>query len=195
MAEVIKYGLISSAEFFVWLEQNASAIRKREKDALLKLVEYCTRAKLEVVAADLNDRLGKRAMLNFGHTVGHAIELLSGYGSLRHGEAVAIGMVTALEVGEKRGKTVEGAKERTISLLEEFELPVKIPEAIALRKNSGEKTSEGEAEVLEVKWLKALMADKKRDGDEIDYVIVEQIGCSTIEKISAKEICKYLVDI
>jgi 3-dehydroquinate synthase len=97
MAEVVKYGIIWDAEFFTVLESNVTALRNRDPDVLASVVARCCEIKAEVVAMDERES-GVRALLNYGHTLGHAIENVSGYGQLFHGEAVAIGMVYAAEL-------------------------------------------------------------------------------------------------
>ena len=95
MAEVIKYGVALDAEFFGWLEQHAAAIQAREPAALEQMVARCCEIKADVVSKDEREG-GLRAVLNFGHTLGHAIEKVTGFSSVLHGEAVALGMPFAL---------------------------------------------------------------------------------------------------
>jgi len=102
LAEVIKYGLIDDPEFFLWLEGNIAALRQREADALAYAIERSCLDKARIVAADEREA-GRRALLNLGHTFGHAIETGMGYGSWLHGEAVAAGMCLAAEMSERLG--------------------------------------------------------------------------------------------
>ena len=97
IAEVIKYGAIRSLEFFDWLEANIGRLLARDRDAVAHAVYESCRIKAEIVAADERET-GERALLNFGHTFGHAIETGAGYGTWLHGEAVAAGMVLAAEL-------------------------------------------------------------------------------------------------
>ena len=102
LAEVIKYGLINDPDFFAWLENNMAALIAREPDALAYAIERSCSDKAEVVAADEMEA-GQRALLNLGHTFGHAIETGTGYGSWLHGEAVATGMYLAAELSSRHG--------------------------------------------------------------------------------------------
>jgi 3-dehydroquinate synthase len=102
LAEVIKYGLIRDSEFFSWLEENMNAVLARDSDALAHAIVTSCRNKAEVVAADETER-GRRAMLNLGHTFGHAIEAATGYSEWLHGEAVAAGTVMAVEMSVRCG--------------------------------------------------------------------------------------------
>ncbi len=103
LAEVIKYGLIMDAEFFTWLEANMAALLNRDPTALQYAIAISCRDKAAVVAADEREQ-GQRALLNLGHTFGHAIEALSGYGQVLHGEAVAIGMALAAQTSVVAGR-------------------------------------------------------------------------------------------
>jgi len=102
IAEVIKYGLIQDAEFFSWLEQNMEQLLARNTDTLIHAIERSCQCKSEIVAADERES-GKRALLNLGHTFGHAIETGTGYGSWLHGEAVAVGMAMAADFSARHG--------------------------------------------------------------------------------------------
>ena len=102
LAEVVKYGAIGDADFFAWLEANADALNARDADALAEAIAFSCRHKAGVVARDEREH-GERALLNFGHTFGHALEAVRGYGELLHGEAVAIGMVLAAELSARLG--------------------------------------------------------------------------------------------
>lgn len=126
LAEVIKYGMTLDADFFTWLETNSTGIISREQPLLRHLVHVCCGIKAGVVAQDEREG-GLRAVLNYGHTFGHAIEALAGYGHYTHGEAVAIGMVQATRLAEKRGFATVDDSERLINLLLKFNLPVKMP--------------------------------------------------------------------
>ncbi len=95
MAEVVKYGVILDADFFAYLEANADAINQRDHEVLVRVIARCCQLKADVVEKDEREETGLRSALNYGHTFGHAIESLSGYGKLLHGEAVAIGMCCA----------------------------------------------------------------------------------------------------
>ncbi len=126
IAEVIKYGLISDYDFFVWLEDNIAALLAGDKEALAYAVKRSCENKADVVAQDEREG-GLRAILNLGHTFGHAIETAQGYGNWLHGEAVAAGMVMAADLSWRRGAISEQDLARIIQLLERANLPTKAP--------------------------------------------------------------------
>ncbi len=126
LAEVVKYGAIGDAEFFGWLETHAQALLARESDALETAIATSCRYKAGVVARDERE-LGERALLNFGHTFGHAIEAEAGYGEILHGEAVAIGMQLAARLSSQLGLASAADADRLHALLIRFELPTRIP--------------------------------------------------------------------
>jgi 3-dehydroquinate synthase len=127
LAEVIKYGLISDYDFFVWLEQNIELLMQGNEAALTYAVLRSCKNKAEVVAQDEHES-GVRAILNFGHTFGHAIETAQGYGNWLHGEAVAAGMVMAADLSKRRGDISAQDLSRIIHLLERAKLPTKAPQ-------------------------------------------------------------------
>jgi 3-dehydroquinate synthase len=129
LAEVVKYGAIGDAAFFAWLEANASALAARDGDALVEAIAVSCRSKASIVARDERET-GERALLNFGHTFGHAIESASGYGSLLHGEAVAIGMVLATALSARLGLASSDDGERLARLLSRFALPTTLPSGL-----------------------------------------------------------------
>jgi len=126
LAEVIKYGLIMDAEFFHWLEDNVGALLERDPAALQYAIAVSCRDKAAVVAADERER-GQRALLNLGHTFGHAIEALSGYGKILHGEAVAIGMALAAETSVATGRLPAEQLAPIRQLIESAGLPLQLP--------------------------------------------------------------------
>ncbi|MBL0163411.1 MAG: 3-dehydroquinate synthase [Xanthomonadales bacterium] len=126
LAEVIKYGAIGDAAFFAWLEKHAQALLAREPDALEAAIAASCRHKAGVVARDERE-LGERALLNFGHTFGHAIEVEAGYGEILHGEAVAIGMQLAARLSSRLGLADAADADRLHALLMRFNLPTRIP--------------------------------------------------------------------
>ena len=135
LAEVVKYGVILDADFFVYLEQNVEAINAHRSDVLRHIIAESCRLKAEVVGKDEFEVGGLRAALNYGHTFGHAFEALAGYGELLHGEAVAIGMVHASRLAERRGLIDSAITERQISLLTALHLPTVLPKSISLTTN------------------------------------------------------------
>ena len=120
-AEIVKYGIIGDETFFLWLEKNGKKVVEREKEALLYAIETSCRAKAAIVSADEKEQ-GKRALLNFGHTFGHALESISDY-KILHGEAVAIGMVLAARFSVARGLMRAEEAERIKQHLDSLGLP------------------------------------------------------------------------
>jgi 3-dehydroquinate synthase len=124
--EVIKYGALGDAGFFAWLEDHADALLARDPHALSEAIARCCAQKAGIVARDETEQ-GERALLNFGHTFGHALETASGYGTLLHGEAIAIGMVLAARLSANLGRAEKQDTQRLIALLERFALPTAVP--------------------------------------------------------------------
>jgi len=157
LAEVIKYGVIWDAELFSLLEGEADRVAAREPAVLETIVKRCCEIKAEVVAVDERES-GVRAILNYGHTVGHAIEQVSGYGRWLHGQAVSLGMVYAGELSRRVRGLDEGEQRRVTALLERVGLPV-----------SG----------VDAAWpelRKAVDADKKTRGRVPRFVLADRIG-------------------
>ena len=157
VAEVIKYGAITDAEFFGWLEENLDALLGRHPDALAYAIRRCCELKASVVAEDEREA-GRRAILNFGHTFGHAIENSVGYGEWLHGEAVAAGMVMAAELS---GVSAE-ERMRLKSLIERAGLPVSPPAIGAAR------------------MLDAMGLDKKAVGHGLRFVVLDTLGSARL---------------
>ena len=155
LAEVIKYGAIADVEFFAWLETNADALLARDAEALGYAVRRSCELKAEVVAEDEREA-GRRAILNFGHTFGHAIEHCQGYGEWLHGEAVAAGMVMAAMLSDIDRDDVA----RLIDLIRKVGLPAK-PPAIGVDA-----------------MRKAMSMDKKVLGKQLRFVLLEKLGAA-----------------
>ncbi|CAK8740081.1 3-dehydroquinate synthase [Sodalis praecaptivus] len=130
LAEVIKYGIILDAAFFAWLEDNLDALLALEPRALAYCIRRCCELKADVVAADEREQ-GQRALLNLGHTYGHAIETHMGYGNWLHGEAVAAGMMMAVRTARRLGQFSDAEAERVSALLLRAGLPVSGPAEMA----------------------------------------------------------------
>ena len=126
LAEVIKYGLLGDAAFLGWLEANLEALLQLEPAALTHAIRRCCELKAEIVAEDEREH-GRRALLNLGHTFGHAIETAAGYGEWLHGEAVAVGMVMAADLSRRLGWLADADVERVRTLLVRAGLPVDAP--------------------------------------------------------------------
>lgn len=158
IAEVIKYGLIADAAFFDWLEEHLDALLDRDADALTHAIAVSCRTKAAIVTADEHEE-GVRALLNLGHTFGHAIETGVGYGTWLHGEAVAVGMVMAAELSARLGQLPATAVERTRSLIQRAGLPIHAPAS------------------LDADQFLALMAvDKKVQAGRLRLVLLRAIG-------------------
>lgn len=130
LAEVVKYGIIRDLEFFEWLEHRVPALNARDPETLKAAIERSCANKAAVVAADEREA-GERALLNLGHTFGHAFETLLGYGVWLHGEAVAAGMVAAARLSVARGTLQPEEQARIEGLLSALRLPCRIPSALA----------------------------------------------------------------
>jgi 3-dehydroquinate synthase len=126
LAEVVKTACIGDVDFFDWLEVHADALLARDAEALTHAIARCCRFKAGVVERDEREA-GERALLNFGHTFGHALETEAGYGMLLHGEAVAIGMVLAARLSARLGMADDAGTERLAALLGRLGLPTSIP--------------------------------------------------------------------
>lgn len=158
MAEVVKYAMIADSQFFDWLKQNSQSILDRDRSTVASLIQHCCAIKAQVVEEDTRETTGRRAILNFGHTVGHAIENLSGYGTVLHGEAISIGMVAETKLAAKLGKCCDQLASQLEDLLQVFRLPTEMPE-------------------LGFDELKvAMQGDKKNTGSKIVFVLPTQIG-------------------
>jgi len=157
LAEVIKYGIIDDVAFFNFLEQNIEAIKDRDRDVLEEMIENSCRIKKGIVEIDEKE-LGLRRVLNFGHTIGHAIEAESNY-TISHGAAVSLGMAAAARISEKLYDLPEGDRERIEHLLESAGLSCRIPQTI---------TTDG--------IITRLRADKKKEGDTIHFVLLKKMG-------------------
>ncbi len=157
IAEVIKYGLIADAEFFVWLESNMDALMALDQEALSCAIERSCQIKADIVAQDEREG-GVRAWLNLGHTFGHAIEAAQGYGVWLHGEAVAAGMVMAVDLSERLGWVDASLNTRLCELLQRAQLPIMAPN------------------MSEVQFLELMAGDKKALDHKIRLVLLRALG-------------------
>lgn len=158
MAEVIKYGIIWDADFFAWLEQNLSRLQQLDTEALSYAIRRCCEIKAEMVACDEREH-GVRALLNLGHTFGHAIEAEMGYGNWLHGEAVAAGTMQACHTARLRGGMSEAEVARVEALLTRARLPVAGPAGMTL-----------------AQYLPHMLRDKKVLAGQLRLVLPEGIG-------------------
>ncbi|MCW8931173.1 MAG: 3-dehydroquinate synthase [Gammaproteobacteria bacterium] len=166
LAEVIKYALINSKNFFDWLSQNMSALNNREPDALAYAIEFSCQDKADIVAADEKEE-GQRALLNLGHTFGHAIETGLGYGKCLHGEAVAIGMVMAANLSVRHGWIKPSVQEQIIKLIEQAKLPTRVP-------------IDQEKSISMKQFLELMAGDKKVLDGQLHLVLMNALGNSLI---------------
>ncbi len=175
LAEVIKYGLIRDPEFFVWLEGNMENLLAREREALAYAVYRSCDNKAEVVAADERES-GERALLNLGHTFGHAIETGLGYGEWLHGEAIAAGTLIAAELSKRLGWIDEAAVARIESLFLRAGLPVYGASLGASR------------------YLELMRHDKKVQDGKLRLVLLEDIGKAVIFDGADEETIRAAID-
>jgi 3-dehydroquinate synthase len=157
LAEVIKYGPIADLAFLDWIEANLDALLARDPQALAHAVRRSCEIKAAVVGADEKEA-GQRAILNFGHTFGHAIEAGLGYGAWLHGEAVGCGMVLAADLSARLGGVDRAFAGRLRALIERAGLPVRAPDLGRER------------------WLSLMRLDKKAEAGEIRFVLLEAPG-------------------
>ncbi len=173
LAEVIKYGLIYDAEFFMWCEQNAQALTELEPEAIRYAVQRSCEVKAEVVSADERES-GLRAILNLGHTFGHAIEAGLGYGEWLHGEAVGCGMVMAAELSAELYGLPASEVERVRKLVAAIGCPTEPPQWPAQ------------------KWIDLMGIDKKAEGGQLRFIVMSEIGRSHVEAVPAEVVTTVL---
>jgi 3-dehydroquinate synthase len=160
LAEVVKYGVILDPVFFGWLEESAAALTARDPATVAHAVERSAAIKADVVSRDEHETSGLRAALNYGHTFAHAYETLAGYGTLLHGEAVAIGMARAARLAALLGRISEDLVARQDALLGRLGLPIAVPTGVG-----------------DVHGLLAVMArDKKSLGGRLRFVLPSRLG-------------------
>ena len=164
-AEIIKHGAIADKELFAFLETNRESALALDSEVIEKLVYDSVTIKSEIVNQDEKEK-GERRKLNFGHTFGHAIEKLT---NVRHGEAVSAGMVLAAELSVKKNKLSPEASNRLMALIDNYGLPVRL-------------NFDSDA------VLKTLRMDKKREGDQVFFVFLNDIGDACIEQIDFREL-------
>jgi len=173
IAEVIKYGMIKDENLFAYLEEKTQEILNCDEEVLGKIIERCCQIKAEVVEQDERES-GLRSILNYGHTVGHALEGLSGFEGFSHGEAIAIGMNIACKVAVKRGITPKETLSRQRLLLEKFGLPVEAP---ALDTDA---------------LLSFLRRDKKARSGRLRFVLPKKIGEVVVQEVEEEEVRRAL---
>lgn len=174
LAEVVKYGLICDGEFYGWLQDRSAALRARDPEALAVAIERSCAAKARIVAADERES-GVRALLNLGHTFGHAIEAAQGYGTWLHGEAVSAGMVLAARFSCQRGWLSSPQVEGLVRWLEAQALPVNPPKDMGLEA-----------------WLEPMRRDKKVVDGALRLVLLRAIGEACVESVSEEELTRFI---
>jgi 3-dehydroquinate synthase len=177
LAEVVKYGLILDAGFFLWLEENMPRLMRRDPEALAYAVRRSCEIKAEVVSHDERES-GARALLNLGHTFGHAIEAGLSFGTWLHGEAVAAGTVLAARLSHRMGMLSDAELARVVALLERAGLPVEAPRLGAGR------------------YLDLMGLDKKVEGGKLRLVLLRGIGSAfftaDIDELLLREVLEAL---
>lgn len=161
LAEVIKHGAIIDARFFDWIEENIAKLVAKDAGALAYAIQRSCEIKADVVRQDEREG-GLRAILNFGHTFGHAIEAGLGYGEWLHGEAVGCGMVMAADLSHRLGFIDASTKTRITALVKAAGLPVVAPDLGSER------------------WLELMQVDKKNEGGQIKFILLKPLGTPVI---------------
>ena len=171
LAEVVKYGVIFDAEFFAYLEARVADLTAREPSALEHVILHCCQLKANVVESDERETSGARAALNYGHTFAHALETVTGYGSLLHGEAVAIGMVAAARLSRRLGGREANLVERQQKLLAALGLPTTVPA------------------VDHQALLTAMQHDKKVEHGRLRFILAKRIGqAEVVEGVEPEDV-------
>nr|WP_326508230.1 3-dehydroquinate synthase [Noviherbaspirillum sp. CPCC 100848] len=161
LAEVIKHGAIIDPPFFDWIEANMARLVAKDADALSHAIRRSCEIKADVVRQDEREG-GLRAILNFGHTFGHAIESGLGYGEWLHGEAVGCGMVMAADLSRRLGFIDAGTRARIASVVQAAGLPIDAPD------------------LGEDRWLELMEVDKKNEGGQIKFILLKPLGTSVV---------------
>jgi 3-dehydroquinate synthase len=162
LAEIIKYGLIADVEFLTWIDRALPSLRGGDESALQHAIYRSCEIKAQIVAADERES-GQRALLNLGHTFGHAVEAATGYGAWLHGEAVGLGMRMAADLSHRLGRLPAGDAARIAALLERSGLPVRLPDDVATQTLLG-----------------YMAGDKKVLDGELRLVVLDAVGRGAI---------------
>ena len=181
LAEVIKYGIIADVEFFKWLQVNVSGIRSRNDDLLEQLILKSCETKAQIVSEDEKEK-GIRAILNLGHTFGHAIETLQNYQGLLHGEAVSVGTAMASHLSCALGLISKDDHSQILDLLAAFGLPIGLGGSFSIEA-----------------FRQAMSLDKKNTNGQLRLVLVNKIGCAQVfvdvdEKLITATLKYFLID-
>ena len=165
-AEIVKYGLIDDAAFFAWCEANGAALLAGGRDLRHHAIVTAVRAKARIISGDIHDRSGRRALLNLGHSFGHAIEAEAGIGQLLHGEAIAIGMVLAFRFSAQLGLCPASEAERVARHLAAAGLPTRLADA-AIDGN---------------RLLDWIARDKKNSGSALTLILARGVGEAFVDR-------------
>jgi 3-dehydroquinate synthase len=174
LAEVIKHGAIADAEFLSWIEKNQDALNKCDPAAMEHAVRRSCEIKSQVVAQDEKEG-GIRAILNFGHTFGHAIEAGMGYGAWLHGQAVGCGMVMAADLSVRVGLLSEAEASRLKKIIEALHLPTQPPKLGVDR------------------FMELMSVDKKAEGGEVRYILLNGLGQAKIQTVDDDLVIQTLI--
>lgn len=186
LAEVAKYGIIGDAAFFQFFADSSAAIASRDHEVMARVIRHCCAMKAEIVSRDETEQ-GERALLNLGHTFGHALEALAGYdGSVIHGEAVAVGMALACKYAVEEGALPEDDCAGALENLRKLELPTRIQDI-----------GQGKvdwADALSVdKLVAALLYDKKADSGTLNLILPSAIGkCGIVKNVDARKVASFM---
>lgn len=175
IAEVIKYGILGDGQFFTWLEQNVDGIKNGNNETLAYMIERCCQCKADIVAADETEA-GVRALLNLGHTFGHAIEADQGYGKWLHGEAVSTGMVLAAKLAVAMNLLEVSDLRRIEALLSAFDLPLVAPENMGFEE-----------------FICHMRRDKKNLAGKLRFILPTAIGQSEINDDVTEELLQQIL--
>ncbi|MEY2531459.1 MAG: 3-dehydroquinate synthase [Verrucomicrobiota bacterium] len=181
-AEIIKHAIIADAEMFAALKvAHASGLRTSEDasetHALQSLIRRNIEIKARIVAKDEHDRTGERALLNFGHTIGHAIERASGYKQFLHGEAIALGIVAACNISMKKAGLPKEERDAIVDLVQKFELPARLP-------------TDFPRETI----MESVRTDKKFEGGKVRFVLTPKIGSAIVSSEVTMEDIREAID-
>lgn len=173
LAEVVKHGAIADENFLSWIETNAKQLLTCDPEAMAHAVLRSCEIKSAVVSADEREG-GIRAILNFGHTFGHAIEAGMGYGAWLHGEAVGCGMAMAADLSCRLQRISQAERDRLIQIIQAMDLPVQAPKFGVER------------------YMELMQVDKKTEGGQIRYVVLEKIGKAQIQTVAEEKVIETL---
>lgn len=181
-AEVVKYGLIGDPDFFAWCEANGAALLAGDTEARLHAIETSVRAKAAIVAEDERETIGRRALLNLGHTFGHAVEAEGGFSALLHGEAVALGMALAFRFSAEHGFCPPADAERVLAHLDAVGLPTRLelgtPASLVEHMKADKKASGGRIPFILARGIGQAFVDKTIELDEVEAFLGRQFNAA-----------------